>query len=102
MKKMPKWTIVSAILAAALGLSACDVEKKEEGRMPKVDVDVKEGKLPDYDVDAPDVDVKTEKKTITVPDVDVNTEKKTINVPDVDVDMPKDDNAVGEPEETER
>lgn len=28
--------------------------------------------MPEYDVDAPDVDVGTQEKTITVPDVDVD------------------------------
>lgn len=83
-----------APLAIALllsSLSACDVEKTQEGEMPDVDVDVKEGQMPKYDVDAPDVDVSTQEKKVKVPDVDVDMEEKTVTVPDVDVDMPKDD-----------
>jgi len=86
MKSNYKWLIPGALLVASLGLAGCDVEKTEEGKMPDVDVNVEEGKLPKYDVDAPDVDV--------------NTEKKVITVPDVDVDMPDDDEPdVGEPVE---
>ena len=66
----------------ALTLGACEVEKKEEGRMPKVEVT--EGNLPKYDVKTPGVDVTTEKKDVTVPtDVDVKTEKREVEVPKV-------------------
>lgn len=83
--------LVIALLMSTL--SACDVDKTQEGEMPEVDVDVKEGQMPKYDVDAPDVDVSTKEKEVKVPDVDVDVdmEKKTITVPDVDVDMPADD-----------
>lgn len=77
----------SLAIVAVAGLSACDVEKTQEGEMPKVDVEVTEGQLPKYDVDAPEVDVKMKEKDIT------------IKVPDVDVTLPEDDSAteVGEP-----
>lgn len=52
--------------------TGCRVRQTEEGDMPDVDVSAEGGKLPEYDVDAADVDVKTEKREITVPDVDVN------------------------------
>jgi hypothetical protein len=54
---------------AAIG---CDVDVKEEGRAPDVDVAVDPGKAPDVEVRGPDVDLGTEKKEITVPDVDVD------------------------------
>jgi len=69
MKSNYKWLIPGALLVASLGLAGCDVEKTEEGKMPDVEVDG--GKMPKYDVDAPDVDVGTKEKTVTVPDVDV-------------------------------
>jgi len=59
--------------AIALGLTACDVQKTQEGKLPDVDVDVKGGQVPKYDVDAGDVDVGTEKKEITVPTIDVDS-----------------------------
>jgi hypothetical protein len=80
-----------ALLVAAIGLAGCEVEKTQEGEMPDVsveggqmpeyeqtregrmpDVDVQGGQMPRYDVDAPDVDVGTKEKTVTVPDVDIN------------------------------
>lgn len=57
--------------AFVLGLSACDVQKTQEGEMPKVDVDVKGGQVPKYDVDAADIDVK--KKQVTVPTLEYDT-----------------------------
>lgn len=57
--------------AFVLGLSACDVQKTQEGEMPKVDVDVKDGQVPKYDVDAADIDMK--KKEVTVPTLEYDT-----------------------------
>lgn len=59
--------------ALVLGLSACDVKKTQEGELPDVNVDVKDGQVPKYDVDAGDVDVKTEKKVIEVPTLEYDT-----------------------------
>ncbi len=88
-----KSKFIAPLLAAlfALTLTACDVEKTQEGEMPDVDVSVDGGQAPKYDVDAPDVDVSTEEKEVEVPDVDVDMEKKKVTVPDIDVDMPDDD-----------
>lgn len=78
-----------ALLACTL-LLGCDVEKTQEGKLPKADVDVKTepGQMPKYDVKTPDVDVGTKEKSITVPDVDVRTKEKQVTVPDVNVTMP--------------
>lgn len=57
--------------AIVLGLTACDVKKTEEGKLP--DVDVQGGQVPKYDVDSGDVDVGTEKKEMTVPTLDTDT-----------------------------
>lgn len=65
-----------------------EINKTQEGEMPKVDVDVKDGQMPKFDVDTADVDVKMEKEKITVPKV--TTEEKEIELPDVDVKMPED------------
>lgn len=54
-------------------VTGCRVRQTEEGDLPDVDVSAEGGKLPEYDVDAADVDVKTEKREVEVPtDVDVN------------------------------
>ncbi|MDF1740065.1 MAG: hypothetical protein P1U86_12965 [Verrucomicrobiales bacterium] len=77
------YMILAAMTASAAFLfTSCEVEQTQEGKLPKVDVDVdaEPGQLPKFDVDAPEVDVSVDKK------------KVEIEVPDVDVDvkMPKD------------
>lgn len=62
------------VLLAVTALAACDVDVKDKGELP--DVDVKEGRAPDVDVTGPEVDVTREQKTITVPDVDVEVPKE--------------------------
>ncbi|KQT13015.1 hypothetical protein [Ramlibacter sp. Leaf400] len=92
---MIKTTLTAALVsAAALGLTACDVQKTQEGNvnLPKYDVSkTQEGsaQLPKYDVKGPDVNVSSTEKQVTVPNVDVNAEKKTIEVPKVTVTTPK-------------
>lgn len=55
---------------AFTALVGCSVEKTEQGELPEVSVDG--GKLPEYDVDAPDVEVGSETREIEVPTVDVD------------------------------
>jgi len=75
------WVAIPMLtLLLGAGLAGCRVRQTEDGKLPKVDVDVKteEGNLPKYDVDAPKVEVKTEKREVTVPtDVDVTYPKDT-------------------------
>lgn len=70
------------------GLSACNVQKEDEGELPEVDIDTEAGELPEYDVNWADVDVKTRTKTVTVPKVVVVQEEKEVEVPVLDVDAP--------------
>jgi hypothetical protein len=72
---MKHLTKIFAVSSLALAATACDINKTEDGEMP--DVDVEGGKMPEYDVDTMDVEVKTE--------------TKEVEVPVVDVDMPEDD-----------
>lgn len=76
------------VSAALLG---CDVDVKDEGELPDVDMQVEPGRAPDVEVRGPDVDVHAEEREITVPDVDVDvdTKKEPITVPDVDVTIPQ-------------
>lgn len=71
---MKKQWMSFILLLALLTVFAtgCRVRQTEEGELPDVDVSAEGGKMPEYDVDAADVDVKTEKREVTVPDVDVN------------------------------
>lgn len=64
-------------LVGCLALAACDVDQTKEGELPDVDVNASGGQLPEFDVDAPEVNV--------------GTENKTVQVPTIDVDAPKDD-----------
>lgn len=97
---MNKAILKSAAIAVALGsvltLSACNVEKTQEGEMPDVDVSAEGGQLPAYNVETPDVDVTTKQAEMTVPDVDVNSKDVTVPVPDVDVTLPEENDAAEE------
>lgn len=69
--------------AATLTLTACDVEKTQDGdvTLPGYEVTkTREGNvtLPEYEVTTPDVTVEKKTVEVTVPDVDVRTaaEKK--------------------------
>ena len=68
--------IISILAATSLfGLAACDVDQTKEGELPEVEVNATGGELPEFDVDAPTVNVGTENKTIEVPTVDVEAAK---------------------------
>jgi hypothetical protein len=78
---MLKTALAIAIVSiGALGLSACDVKKTQEGNVT----------LPKYEVTLPTVSVTTTEKTITVPTV--KTEEKAIELPKVEVTTGKEKN----------
>jgi len=91
---MLKTTLMTtAIVAAALSLSACDVKKTQEGNVtvPKYEVEkTKQGDvtLPKYDVTAPTVSVGTASQTVTVPTI--STEQRKVEVPTVSITPAKD------------
>lgn len=68
------WKVFVLLMAllVVLATGACRVRQTQEGKMPDVDVSAEGGQVPKYDVDAPDVDVKTEKREVTVPKVEVH------------------------------
>jgi hypothetical protein len=72
------WKSLVLVLALLVSVAtgACRVRQTEEGELPDVDVSAEGGKVPEYDVDAADVDVKagTEKREVTVPTVDVDVQ----------------------------
>ena len=79
---------IALVSIGALGLTACDVKKTQEGSVtvPKFEVNkTQEGNvtLPKYDVTAPSVSVTTTDKTITVPVV--KTEEKTLELPKLEI-----------------
>jgi hypothetical protein len=70
-----------------LSLAGCEVRQTKEAKAPDVDVTVKEGQLPEYEVETPDVQVKKGTAEVPYPDVDIEVEKKTAQVPYPDVDV---------------
>ena len=68
---------LTAVSAFALTLASCDVDKVEDGEMPKVNVE--EGKLPKYDVEGPDVTVEKKKVEMEVPTIDVDLPEEEDN-----------------------
>lgn len=85
--------LTTAALVATLGLSACDVNKTQEGNVttPKYEVEkTRSGDvtLPKYDVTPPTVSVGTTSQTVTVPTV--STEQRKVEVPTVSVTPAKD------------
>lgn len=91
--------------AFAFSLTACDVDKTDEGEMPEVEV-TGETNLPEYEIkkteegEMPEVDVKGEADlpNYDVEGPDVEVEKKKVEVPTLDVDLPEEeDNSSGNP-----
>lgn len=80
--------IIVPLLAIAVTIMSCDIDKKGKVELPEVDVDVEDGNLPKFDVDWADVDVSTTTKTVEVPKVVVVMEEEEVEVPTIDVDMP--------------
>lgn len=50
-----------------LGIAACEVERRQEGELPEVDV--QEGQIPEYEVETGEVEV--QRDTVTVPEVEI-------------------------------
>lgn len=93
---MFKTTLAIALVSiGALGLTACDVKKTQEGNVdvPKFEVNkTKEGDvtLPKYDVTPPTVSVTTTDTTVTVPTI--KAEEKTLELPKIEVTTGKEKN----------
>lgn len=72
MKRLISVLCLSILL---MPLAACTVEQTEEGELPEVET--RGGELPEYDVDAADVEVGTERREIDVPTVDIEPPEDT-------------------------
>ena len=68
-----KTAFVAAAFASMFALSACNVEKTQEGEMPEVKVTSEGGQLPKYDVETAEVEMGTETRTIEVPTATIKT-----------------------------
>lgn len=91
-------TILAFALTSALALTACNVDKTQEGELPDVDVTAEGGQVPEYDVETPEVDVNTETVPVAVPDVDVEMPDEPDTEVTDEVDSAADDE-VGDPED---
>ncbi|MGB3774067.1 MAG: hypothetical protein WA951_02310 [Leeuwenhoekiella sp.] len=82
------------VATALLILTGCDINKKESGDMPEVDVDVdaEAGELPEYNVNWADVDVSTKTEMVEVPKLVVVMEEEEVEVPTIDVNIPDQEN----------
>ncbi len=68
-----KAAFAAVALTALFALSACDVQKTQEGEMPKVEVTSEGGQLPAYDVETAEVEMGTETRTIEVPTAEIKS-----------------------------
>ena len=93
---MLRTTLAIALVSfGALGLTACDVKKTQEGNItvPKFEVNkTKEGDvtLPKFEVTPPTVSVTSGPTTVTVPVI--KAEEKTLQLPKVEVTTGKEKN----------
>ena len=62
--------------AVCLSVAGCQVNKTQEGKMPKVEMKTSGGQLPAYNVQGPDVEVGSKTKTFKVPTVHVTTPRE--------------------------
>ncbi|MCW1916301.1 hypothetical protein OJ996_22115 [Luteolibacter sp. GHJ8] len=82
MKNQLRGLLTACASTLAFALVSCDVDKKEDGSLPEVKVQVDgEAKLPKYDVNGPDVTVGKKKVEMEVPTVDINIPKEEDNEP---------------------
>ncbi len=85
---LKKSIVLASGALIAVGLTACDVDKTQEGNVtaPAYEVNkTQEGSVtvPKYDVTPPDVNVSKQERTVEVPTV--KTEEKTVTVPKVEI-----------------
>lgn len=68
---MKKILVTALIAPFVMSLAACDVDQTKEAELPEVEV--KGGQMPEFDVEAPEVEVGTKTTTVEVPTVEVKT-----------------------------
>ena len=70
---MTRMTQGLALCAMCLAVVGCKVNKTQEGKMPKVEVNTTKGQLPAFNVEGPKVKVGSKTETVKVPTVNVTT-----------------------------
>ena len=73
---MSKAIKILAMTAASLSITACQVNKTQQGKLPKVEMKTTEGQLPAYNIQGPDVQVGSKTKSFKVPTVHVTTPRE--------------------------
>ena len=58
---------------ACVTAAGCQVNKIQQGKLPKVEMKTSEGQLPAYNIQGPDVQVGSKTKSFKVPTVHVST-----------------------------
>lgn len=71
-------SIIFPTAALAFSLTACDVDKTQDGELPEVEIKG-ETKLPEYDVEGPDVSVEKKKVEMEVPTIDIDLPEEEDN-----------------------
>lgn len=67
---------ILAMGTVCLSIAACQVNKTQQGKLPKVEVKTSQGQLPAYNIQGPDVQVGSKTKTFKVPTVHVTTPRE--------------------------
>ena len=73
---MSKSRKVLALSSFCLAMAGCQVNKTQQGKLPKVEMKTSEGQLPAYNIQGPDVQVGSKTKTFKVPTVHVTTPRE--------------------------
>ncbi|MBB4633851.1 hypothetical protein [Sphingosinicella soli] len=79
--------VLLAVLGYALGL----FNVSATGDLKTPEVSVSGGEIPEVQVETGEIDIGTEKATVSVPDVDVTTDEVEIDVPTLDINPAGDD-----------
>ncbi len=67
---------ILALGSVCLAVAGCQVNKTQEGKLPKVEMKTSEGQLPAYNIQGPSVDVGSKTHTFKVPTVHVTTPRE--------------------------
>jgi hypothetical protein len=67
---------ILAVASACFTIAGCQVNKTQQGKLPKVEMKTSEGQLPAYNIQGPSVDVGSKTHTFKVPTVHVTTPRE--------------------------
>ena len=73
---MSKTIKILAFGSVCLAVAGCQVNKTQQGKLPKVEMKTTEGQLPAYNIQGPDVQVGSKTKSFKVPTVHVTTPRE--------------------------